>query len=100
MSLIDKTIKNMDELVQATKAQTEPFPQTELQKQQRYVASSLQRCRRCGDHTMSIVTTQPLTLLCGDCQAILRKHDEPLMWFSDMVIKLQANFYLFAQTKM
>ena len=87
MNLVDKTIANCEELVAATEARESPKPRTDLEKQSLYVAASLDRCRRCGDHTISLVPTPPLSLLCAQCEDILKATDDA-MWFSEMISQI------------
>jgi hypothetical protein len=60
----------------------------EKERQEAYVASSLHRCPRCGDHAPSILPSPPLSILCGSCWATLRATDGELMWFTDFVDQL------------
>ena len=89
MNLTDKTIANCKELVAAIEARESPKPRTDLEKQSLYVAASLDRCRRCGDHTVSLVPTPPLSLLCTDCEDTLKATDDP-MWFSEMISQISS----------
>ena len=95
--LVDKTIANMEELVEASKAQRvdqlpgQAFPRTERQKQELYVKATLMRCRRCGDFLPTLIPAE-LSLICGDCQTKMRAYDAEahggeVMWFVDMVRK-------------
>lgn len=89
MNLTDKTIANCTELVAATDARKSEKERTDLEMQSLYVAASLDRCRRCGDHTVSLVPAPPLSLLCTDCEIILRATDGA-MWFSEMVAQISS----------
>jgi hypothetical protein len=62
---------------------------TEVEKQKDYVEASLDRCRRCGDHTYSILPTQPLSLLCGDCERTVKATDGGVMWFAQLVAAVE-----------
>ncbi len=88
MGLADKTIANCKALVAATEARASEKEHTDLEKQSLYVAASLDRCRRCGDHTMSLIPAPPLSLLCVDCEETLRATDGGLMWFSEVVAQI------------
>lgn len=89
MNLADKTIANCTELIAATEARESEKEHTNLEKQSLYVAASLDRCRRCGDHTVSLTPTPPLSLLCTDCEDTLKATDGP-MWFSDLVAQINS----------
>ena len=87
MKLADKTIANCEELIRAIDERKSEKEHTDLEKQSLYVAASLDRCRRCGDHTVSLVPTPPLSLLCVECEDILKATDKP-MWFSEMISQI------------
>jgi len=89
MNLADKTIANCDKLIAAIDERKSGKEHTDLEKQSLYVAASLDRCRRCGDHTMSLVPTPPLSLLCAECEDILKATDKP-MWFSEMIAQISS----------
>lgn len=85
-----RTMKNMDELLKGTIATNMPEPPftNDLKRQSQYVAASLHRCRRCGDHTPFLLPSPPLVTLCGACEAAL-KGKEDVIWFADMVARIQ-----------
>ena len=57
----------------------------ELQKQRDHIDATLDRCRRCGDHTFAVLPCPPLSLLCGDCEDTLKTTDGKVMWFAQLV---------------
>ncbi len=95
MRLVDKTIANCKEVVEATEAAAKPeskmlgltIHDSELEKQRLYVDASLNRCRRCGDHTPTFLPTAPLALICSDCEATLKKTDK-CMWFAQLLSQI------------
>jgi len=97
MRLVDKTIANCKEIVEANDAAAKPeslmvgltIHDSELEKQRLYVDASLNRCRRCGDHTPTYLPTAPLSLICSDCEATLKKTDK-CMWFSELLSKISS----------
>ena len=98
MRLVDKTIANCKQVVEATEAYAKPqskmnagvtITDGELEKQRLYVESSLARCRRCGDHTPSFLPTAPLSLICPPCEAKLRETDK-CMWFAQLIAQISA----------
>ena len=88
MSLANKTMMNCTEMLEAIGERKSDKVRTDLEMQSLYVAASLDRCRRCGDHTVSLVPTPPLSLLCTDCEDTLKKTDAGLLWFSDLVARI------------
>jgi len=97
MRLVDKTIANCKEVVEATEVRATSkermagvtITDSDLEKQRMYVDASLARCRRCGDHTPTFLPTAPLSLICADCEATLRATDK-CMWFAQLVAKISA----------
>lgn len=96
MRLVDKTIANCKEVVEAIEAGVKPqskmtagvtITDGELEKQRLYVQSSLARCRRCGDHTPTFLPTAPLSIICSDCEATLKETDK-CMWFASLISKI------------
>lgn len=57
----------------------------ELQKQHDHIEATLDRCRRCGDHTYAVLPCPPLSLLCGECEDTLKATDGKVMWFAQLV---------------
>jgi hypothetical protein len=104
MRLVDKTIANCKEVVEATDVRAQSkfakknpaatLIDSELEKQRIYVDSSLNRCRRCGDHTPTFLPTAPLALICADCENTLKNNDKA-MWF----VELLAKTGMFSSTK-
>ena len=85
--LVDKTIANMDELLNANKVLEGDgglVPRTEIEKQRLHVEASMSRCRRCGDFAPAFPVAGILLRLCGDCETHLQKRDG-VMWFAHMV---------------
>lgn len=82
----NRTIANMNELIEGNKQmQEENILTKDLAKQEAYVKSSLDRCRRCGDHTHGLIAPDlPLQNICSKCESALKQR-EPLIWFADMV---------------
>lgn len=89
MNLADKTIANCREMIAAIDERKSEKAHTDLEKQSLYVAASLDRCRRCGDHTISLTPAPPLSLLCSDCEFTLKATDGP-MWFSELVAQISS----------
>ncbi len=98
MRLVDKTIANCKEVVEATEARAKTqskmhagvtITDGELEKQRLYVESSLNRCRRCGDHTPTFLPTAPLALICADCETALKETDK-CMWFAELLSKIST----------
>jgi hypothetical protein len=97
MRLVDKTIANCKEVVEATESRATSkekmagvtITDNDLEKQRLYVESSLARCRRCGDHTPTFLPTAPLALICADCEATLRATDK-CMWFAELISKIST----------
>lgn len=83
-NLAEKTIANCKELVEASK---QPEPDDQVDKQRLYVARSLDRCKRCGDHVFPILPTPPLSLLCGSCETIAKSTDG-VMWFAQLLAEI------------
>lgn len=95
---ITRTMENMDELLEASKfdpgkelSDFDPSKPSETDKQEAYVNSSLERCRRCGDHTFLIMPAG-LSTICSACEVDLRAlEDESLpkrpYWFYEMVVE-------------
>jgi len=85
--LVDKTIANMDELLNANKVLEGDgglVPRTEIEKQRLHVEASMSRCRRCGDFAPAFPVAGILLRLCSDCETHLQKRDG-VMWFAHMV---------------
>ena len=85
--LVDKTIANMDELLNANKTLVSGpgLPaHTEIEKQRLYIEASMSRCRRCGDFAPAFPVAGILLRLCSDCETHLQKRDG-VMWFAHMV---------------
>lgn len=90
-TLVDKQIANCDEWIEGQRAmRTEPHMKAKEQ-QEAYVASSLDRCPRCGDHVPSVLPSLPLSNLCGSCWTSLKATDGGLMWFTDFVKQLRQD---------
>ncbi len=91
--LASKTIANHKELVNAyTRIEQRKRDDRvhigapdEAAKQKDYVEASLDRCKRCGDHTYSVFPSIPLSLLCGDCERTVKATDGGVMWFAQLV---------------
>ncbi len=95
-SWIQRTMDNMDQLLEAVKfnprkdlSDFDPGKPTEVEKQEAYVNSSLERCRRCGDQTYLLVPVG-LSTLCSACEVDLRAMEEHGLtkrptWFYEMV---------------
>ncbi len=94
-SWIARTMENMDQLLEAIKfkatSEDLPFKPSDAELQEAYINSSLERCRRCGDHTFTIMPSG-LATLCSACEADLREMEEKALtkrpfWFYEMVQK-------------
>lgn len=81
-----RTMANCDKVIAGMKRlDGGAFPiMSEYEKQQAYVDSSLERCRRCGN---PVVYLQPVGLgtLCPECERYFRDLDGDLIWFVDMI---------------
>ena len=92
-ALAEKTIANHREIVDAVTrirlAEKSGDKRTEIEKQEDYVAANLDRCRRCGDGVHPILPTQPLSLLCGDCERSLKATEGGVMWFAELVAAVE-----------
>lgn len=91
-NLVDKTIANMDEMINADKElralKEGRWPgMKEAEKQRLHVEASLSRCRRCGDFAPAFPVAGILTILCDDCEQHLKTQDGCL-WFAEMVAKI------------
>jgi hypothetical protein len=101
MSWITRTMENMDQLLEASKFDPgkelddfDPRKPSETERQEAYINSSLERCRRCGDHTF-LMFPAGLQTLCSECESDLRVlEDESLetrpFWFYEIVVKAQG----------
>ncbi len=95
MRLVDKTIANCKEVVEATdenarlKRGVSTITDSDLEKQRMYVDASLNRCRRCGDHTPTFLPTAPLALICAECETTLKATDN-VMWFAELLLKIST----------
>lgn len=99
---ISRTMENMDQLLTASKfdprkdlSDFDPGKPSETDKQEAYVNSSLERCRRCGDHTFNMMPAG-LGTVCSECESDLRVlEDESLgqrpHWFYEMVLLARKN---------
>jgi hypothetical protein len=93
---ITRTMENMDQLLAAVKfdpgkglSDFDPAKPSETDKQMAYVNSSLERCRRCGDHTYLLVPAG-MSTLCNECESDLRVMENESLkatphWFYEMV---------------
>lgn len=93
---ITRTMENMDQLLEASKfdpgkglSDFDPSKPSEVEKQKAYVNNSLERCRRCGDHTYLLVPAG-MSTLCDECESDLRVLEEESLkkrphWFYEMV---------------
>jgi hypothetical protein len=87
--LVEKTIANMDEMINADKAHRDlkegRWPgMKEAEKQRLYIKASMARCRRCGDFAPAFPVAAPLAILCDHCEKVFKAMDG-CMWFADMV---------------
>ena len=83
--LADKTIANMEELLNANKIlESDLPPHTEMKKQRLHIEASMSRCRRCGDFAPAFPVAGILIRLCDHCEKVFKAMDG-CMWFSDMV---------------
>ena len=87
--LVDKTIANMDEMINADKAirnldEGNRRVSKEAEKQRLHVQASMARCRRCGDFAPAFPVAAPLAILCDHCEKVFKAMDG-CMWFADMV---------------
>jgi hypothetical protein len=87
--LVDKIMKNMEELVEAHKEPERHEPSAKAQ--QRYVAKQTDRCYRCGDSVVYLLP-KGMSTLCTKCQDYFRMLDENMngefMYFREMVAKI------------
>jgi hypothetical protein len=83
------TCSNMDRVLGGMKTlDGGRFPiLTDVERQRAYVDSSLDRCRRCGDPVVYLVSVG-MASLCNDCEKYLRLIDGGLMWFIDIINRL------------
>ena len=88
--LVEKTIANMDELLNANKTLVSGpgLPaHTEIEKQRLYIEASMSRCRRCGDFAPAFPVAGIMITICGDCEQHLKTRDGCL-WFVEMLSKV------------
>ncbi len=79
-----KARENFDELVKAHADQRPDKVLSHIEKQERTVELSLDRCPRCGDHVV-LLFPGGMGVLCKDCLDVVRSLDLVSRWFSDMV---------------
>ena len=84
--LVDRIEQNLDEVFKPVPPDPgNPFEPSELTKQRAYVAQSLERCARCGDH-VAYLTPVGMSTFCVHCTDWIHTLEQPgLKWFREMV---------------